>query len=150
TKKGNFYGRLTIEDFTDSYEITLFGKDFENYRKFFFVGYPLLIKGRFDHSKFRPGELELFTKSMQMLSDVRDELVKKITISLLVNEVNDEIIDKIQTITSANTGKVQLKFRVMDPQSRVSLEMFSRAYRVNVSNELIDHLKQMDLNFKIN
>lgn len=150
TKKGNFYGRLTIEDFTDSYEITLFGKDFENYRKFFFVGYPLLIKGRFDHSKFRPGELELFTKSMQMLSDVRDELVKKITISLMVNEVNDEIIDKIQTITSANTGKVQLKFRVMDPQSRVSLEMFSRAYRVNVSNELIDHLKQMDLNFKIN
>ncbi|MDD2277647.1 MAG: DNA polymerase III subunit alpha, partial [Bacteroidales bacterium] len=82
TQKGNYYGRLTIEDFTDSYEITLFGKDFENNRKFFFVGYPLLIKGRFDHSKYREGQLELYIKNMQMLSDVRDELVKKITISL--------------------------------------------------------------------
>ncbi|HCX99076.1 MAG TPA: DNA polymerase III subunit alpha [Bacteroidales bacterium] len=150
TKKGNFYGRITIEDFTDSYEFTLFGKDFENNRKFFFVGYPLLIKGKFDPSKYRPGEIEFFIRNMQMLSEVRDEFVKKITISLTVDEINNEIIDKIQTLTTANTGKVMLRFRLTDPQSRVSLEMFSRAYRVNPSNELVDHLRQMNLNFKIN
>jgi DNA polymerase-3 subunit alpha len=150
TKKGNFYGRLTIEDFTDSYEITLFGKDFENNRKFFFVGYPLLIKGKFDHSRYRPGELEFFIKTMQMLSDVRDELVKKITISLTVDEINNEVINKIHALTTANTGKVMLRFRLMDPQSRVNLEMFSRAYRVNPSNEFVEHLRQMNLNFKIN
>lgn len=150
TQKGNYYGRLTIEDFTDSYEITLFGKDFENNRKFFFVGYPLLIKGRFDHSKYREGQLELYIKNMQMLSDVRDELVKKITISLTIEEVNEGIINKIKDLTNVNTGKVMLRFRVIDPQSKVSLEMFSRAHRINLSNEFIEHLKQMDLNFKIN
>lgn len=150
TQKGNYYGRLTIEDFTDSYEITLFGKDFENNRKFFFVGYPLLIKGRFDHSKYREGQLELYIKNMQMLSDVRDELVKKITISLTIDEVNEGIINKIKDLTNVNTGKVMLRFRVIDPQSKVSLEMFSRAHRINLSNEFIEHLKQMDLNFKIN
>ncbi|MDD3892970.1 MAG: hypothetical protein PHE03_11785, partial [Bacteroidales bacterium] len=133
-----------------SYEFTLFGKDFENNRKFFFVGYPLLIKGKFDPSKYRLGEIEFFIRNMQMLSDVRDELVKKITISLTVDEINNEIIDKIQTLTAANTGKVMLRFRLMDPQSRVSLEMFSRAYRVNPSNKFVEHLKQMNLNFKIN
>ncbi|MDD2279381.1 MAG: hypothetical protein PHS05_10015, partial [Bacteroidales bacterium] len=91
-----------------------------------------------------------YIKNMQMLSDVRDELVKKITISLTIEEVNEGIINKIKDLTNVNTGKVMLRFRVIDPQSKVSLEMFSRAHRINLSNEFIEHLKQMDLNFKIN
>jgi DNA polymerase-3 subunit alpha len=150
TKKGTFYGRLTIEDFTDSFEITLFGKDFENYRKFFFIGYPLMIKGRFDISKFRQGELEFYVRSIQMLSDVRDEFIKKITIPILIDDVNEELIDQIKVVSKSNTGKVQLKIKVIDPKSQISMEMFSRSYRVALSNELISHLKKMDLKFKVN
>lgn len=150
TKKGTFYGRLTIEDFTDSFEITLFGKDFENNRKFFFVGYPLLIKGRYEPSKFRQGELEFYTKSIQMLSDAREDYIKKITIPLYIDDINEDLIDQIKLITKSNSGKVELKMKIIDPKSKVSMEMFSRSYRINLSNELIDHLKKMDLNFKVN
>jgi DNA polymerase-3 subunit alpha len=150
TKKGTFYGRITIEDFTDSYEITLFGRDFENNRKFFFVGYPLMIKGRFEASKFRPGEVEFQVRTIQMLSDVREEYIKKLTLTLFVDELNDELIDQIKIISKENSGKVQLKLKVIDPKSRVSLEMFSRSLRISISNDLINHLKKMDINFKVN
>lgn len=150
TKKGTFYGRLTIEDFTDSFEITLFGKDFENNRKYFFVGYPLLIKGRYEHSKFRPGELEFYVRSIQMLSDAREDYIKKITIPLYVDDIDEDLIDQIRLVTKSNSGKVQLKIKVIDPKSKVSMEMFSRSYRINLNNEFISHLKKMDINFKVN
>jgi DNA polymerase-3 subunit alpha len=150
TKKGTFYGRLTIEDFTDSFEFTLFGKDFENYRRFFYVGYPILIKGKFNPSNFRPGEIEFTIKSINMLTDIREEQIKKITLSLFVDEVNDDLSDQLKQISSANPGKVQLKLRVVDPESKMSLEMFSRSYRVSITNELIKNLNKLSVNYKVN
>lgn len=150
SKNGNFYGRLTIEDFTDSFEMTMFGKDFENNRKFFYVGYPLLIKGRFEQSRFREGELEFSIKSINMLSEVRETMVKRLTISIMVDEITDEMIESIKNFASAKNGKVQLNLRLIDSESKTSVEMFSRTYRVNISNELITQLKKLELNFKLN
>jgi DNA polymerase III subunit alpha len=150
TKKGTFYGRLTIEDFTDSYEFTLFGKDFENYRRFFYVGYPIMVKGRFNPSRFRPGELEFTIKNILMLSDVREEFIKKITLSLFVDDVNDDLITQIKQIATTNPGNVQLKLRVVDPNSNIGLEMFSRAYRVTITNEMVKNLNKMNINYKVN
>ena len=150
TKKGTFYGRLTIEDFTDSYEFTLFGKDFELYRRFFYVGYPLMIKGRFNPNRFRQGELEFSIKSMHMLSDVREELVKKITLSVSLNEVDDEMIKDIKQVVTKNPGNVNLNFRFVDPESNMGVELFSRTYRISVSNKLVKHLNQMDIKYKVN
>ncbi|MFO8021879.1 MAG: DNA polymerase III subunit alpha, partial [Perlabentimonas sp.] len=150
TKKGTLYGRLTIEDFTDSYEIVLFGKDFENFRKFFYTGYSLLVKGKFEPNRFRQGELEFSIKSIHMLSDVREEFVKKLTISLMVDEVNEKLVEEIRYLSDENKGKVQLNLKVFDPKSNISLNMFSRTYRVDVSNQLIEHLHKMDVNFKVN
>jgi len=150
SKNGNFYGRLTIEDFTDSFEMTLFGKEFENNRKFFYEGYPLLIKGRFEQRRFKEGEIEFSVKSITMLSDVRNELVKKITITIMADELTDELVDTIKRLTSTNNGKVQLYIRLVDPECKTSVEMFSRTYRVNITNEIIDQLKKLQLNFKVN
>lgn len=150
TKKGTYYGRITIEDFTDSYEFTIFGNDFETYRPMFYVGYSLLVKGRFNPSRFRQGELEFNIKSMQTLSTLREDLVKKITLSLFVNDINDELISELKTIASSHPGNVNLRVRLIDPKQHVNVELFSRTLRVSVSNELIKHLNQMNISYKIN
>ncbi|MDD2549435.1 MAG: DNA polymerase III subunit alpha [Bacteroidales bacterium] len=150
TKKGTHYGRITIEDFTDSYEFTLFGNNFETYRPLFYVGYPLLVKGRFSPNRFRQGELEFNIKSMQTLSTLREDLVKKITLSLFVDDINEELVQELKTLTTNHPGNVNLRIRVIDLKSHVNVELFSRTYRVNVGNELIEHLNKMDISYKIN
>ncbi len=150
TKNGNFYGRLTLEDFSDNFEITLFGKDFENNRKFFFNGYTLLIKGKYEKDRFRPDELKFNIRSIQMLSDIREEMVKKITIALPAAEIDGDVIRGIRELSNKHPGKVALRFRIIDEENKTGIEMFSRSHRVNPSNEFIEHLRQMDLNFKIN
>lgn len=150
TKKGTHYGRIIIEDFTDSYEFTLFGNNFETYRPLFYVGYPLLVKGRFSPNRFRQGELEFNIKSMQTLSTLREDLVKKITLSLFVDDINEELVQELKTLTTNHPGNVNLRIRVIDLKSHVNVELFSRTYRVNVGNELIEHLNKMDISYKIN
>jgi DNA polymerase-3 subunit alpha len=150
TKKGTHYGKLTLEDFTDSWELTLFGKDFMENRKFFFDGYSILIKGRVEPNKFRNNEPELSVKSIHMLSEVKDDMIKLLTISIPINEVTDELVEELRSISATNKGKVSLKFKLVDSESNISLEMFSRTHRVAISSELIGHLRKMDLNFKVN
>ncbi len=150
TKKGTHYGRLTIEDFTDSWELTLFGKDFTDNRNFFFKGYAILIKGRVEANRFRNNEPALTVKSIHMLSEVRDEMIKLLTISIPVDEVTDDMVDELRNLSTENKGKVPLRFRVVDRESNLSVEMFSRSHRVAVTSEFIGHLQKMDLNFKVN
>lgn len=150
TKKGTFYGRLTIEDFTDSFEFTLFGKDFENYRRFFYVGYPIMIKGRFNPSRFREGELEFSIKSMHMLSDIREEFIKKITLSLFIDDIDDELIVDLKKVVTSSPGNVKFMVRLVDPESSIGMELFSRSYRVGITNDLVKHLNKMNINYKVN
>lgn len=150
TKTGNYYGRFTIEDFSDTFDFFLFGKDFENYRKYLFNGYSLLIRGRFEADRFRPNEMRFNIRTIQMLSDVRDELVKQITIALPIEDINSDTIKEIQDVAQDHTGKVVLKFQIRDNENKVGIEMFSRSYKINPSNEFIEHLMRMNLHFKIN
>jgi DNA polymerase-3 subunit alpha len=150
TKKGTYYCRLTLEDYTDSFEIALFGKDFEDYRKFLYDGYSIMVKGKVEPNKFRNNEPEFRVKSMHMLEDVRNEMVKNLTITINLNEINESLIDEINELSNGNTGKTQLRFKVRDPESNISLDLFSRNTKVSIQPELIERLRRLDLNFKVN
>ena len=150
TKKGTHYGKMVIEDFTDSWELALFGKDFTENRNFFFTGYAILIKGRVEANSYRNNEPALTVKSIHMLSEVKDDMIKLLTISLPVDEVTDELVEELRNISSVNKGKVPLRFKVVDRESNLSVDMFSRSYRVSVSSDLIGHLQKMELSFKVN
>jgi DNA polymerase-3 subunit alpha len=40
TKTGRPFGSFIIEDYTDSHKFVLFGKEYEDYRKYMYEGYP--------------------------------------------------------------------------------------------------------------
>ena len=44
-RNGRPYGSMIIEDYTDSYKLVIFGKEYEDFRKYMFEGYSLLVKG---------------------------------------------------------------------------------------------------------
>lgn len=150
TKKGTYYSRLIIEDYTDSYEFALFGKDFEDYRKFLYPGYSILIKGKVEPNKFRNNEPEFRVKSMHMLSDVRADMVKNLTITIDINELNENLMNELHEIGKENKGKTQLRFKVQDPENNITLNLFSRNTSVTIHPEMIEKLRRLELNFKVN
>ncbi len=150
TKTGKYYGRLTIEDYSDSYELVMFGKDFEEYRKFFYDGYSLLIKGSVQPRMFNQEELEFKVKNILFLSDVKENLIKKLTINVGLNEIDETFVDEIKSISESNKGgKVTLSLRIIDHESRINMEMFSRSYKINLTPEVVSFLKKSELNYKV-
>ena len=149
-KNGKQYGRITLEDYTDSMDIMLFGKDFENYRNFCFNGYYIMVRGRIQPKSYRPDELELHIKSINMLYDVREKMIKSITLNIPLDEVNDIFIDDITKFVQRDKANITLKFKVFDPEYQIAVDLFSRAYRVNITREFVNYLYDSEINFKVN
>ena len=149
-KNGKQYGRITLEDYTDSMDIMLFGKDFENYRNFCFNGYYIMVRGRIQPKSYRPDELELHIKSINMLYDVREKMIKSITLNIPLDEVNDIFIDDITRFVQRDKANITLKFKVFDPEYQIAVDLFSRAYRVNITQEFVNYLYDSEINFKVN
>ena len=153
TKTGRPFGSITIEDYTDSYRITLFGKDYENFRNYFYQGYSLLIKGSFQTNPWQKEnpELEFKVKSMSLLSNVREELINNIQIRISLNDLNNELLDEIKKYTQEKGGKTDLKFYIYDESENLSVQMFSRNQRVNLSNGFVSYLESKpEIEYKVN
>jgi DNA polymerase-3 subunit alpha len=149
TKNGNPYGTMTIEDYSDSYTIPMFGRDYETFRNYFYEGYSLMIKGVFTESTWKKGELEFRVKSILLLSNVRDQLIRNLVIKIPLDNLSDELLEEFRK-KSAKSGNVTMKFMVVDPVDKMSIEMYSRSYRIELSNQLIDFLRSTpELEFKV-
>ena len=94
TKNGKPYGSFTLEDYSDTFSITLFNKDYENFRKYLYEGYSLLFKGTVGENTWKnKPELEFRIKSIYLLSSVREELVKNIQIKMPIDIITDRFIE---------------------------------------------------------
>ncbi len=149
TKTGKYFGKINLEDYSDSWELALFGKDFENFRKYCFEGYSLLMKGKVQPKSYNPAELEFKIKSMHMLTDVKEEMIKMVNITIPIHEITDNLVDEIKKQVETNKGKIQLKFKVVDPESKISIDLFSRTLKVNLSPKFLGYLKSNEFDFKL-
>ncbi len=140
-KNGKPYGSFTIQDYTDSFRIMMFDKDYIDNSKFFTIGYYLLIKGRVQKRKYREDELEFRVKTINLLSSVKDELIKSVTLKINPENISIEMINQLKELVLENKGETELKFLFIDSEDKISLPMFSRTFRVRLNNELISFLE---------
>ncbi len=150
-KNGKPYGSITLQDYSDSFRFMLFDKDYIENSKFCFVGYYLLVKGRVQKRKFREDELEFSIKKINLLSSVKDELIKSVTIKINPENISLEMINELKELFRENKGDTELKFLFLDADDKISLPMFSRTFRVRLNNELINYLDDHPgIEYKVN
>ena len=90
-----------------------------------------------DQLVFRPG-------LVMLLNEVRDKFSKEIVLNLNLSDLGSERVSALQQTLSANPGELNLSFRVVDPGSKMSVEMQSRKLRVKLSDELVQFLESRD------
>ena len=151
-RNGRPYGSIIIEDYTDSYKLVIFGKEYEDFRKYMFEGYSLLVKGSVQRNAWKKDAdiWEFRVKAMTVLNNARDEIVNSLSIRMSLNDVNEEIIDEIREQTAKNSGKAQIKFSIYDEKEGISVDLFSRNTSVTVTNQLISYLKERpEIEYKV-
>ncbi|HQG76965.1 MAG TPA: DNA polymerase III subunit alpha [Bacteroidales bacterium] len=150
-KNGKPYGSFTLQDYSDSFRFVMFDKEYIEFSKFFITGYYLLVKGRVQKHKFRKDELEFSIKSINLLSSVKDELVKSVTVKINMEIVNMAMISDLLELMKENRGESELKFLFYDQEDKISLSMFSRTIRIRLNNELISFLDDYPgIEYKVN
>jgi DNA polymerase-3 subunit alpha len=150
-KNGKPYGSFTLQDYTDSFRFIMFDKDYLDNSKFFITGYYLLVKGRVQKRKFREDELEFSIRKINLLSSVKDELIKTVTLKINPEYICEEMINELKGLIKENKGETELKFLFLDPDDKISLPMFSRTLRVRLNNEFISYLEDHPgIEFKVN
>ena len=150
-KNGKPYGSFTLQDYSDSFRFMLFDKDYLENSKFFIVGYYLLIKGRVQKRKYKEEEIEFKIKTINLLSSVKDELIKSVTLKIDPENIDNEMIHNLKKLINEHKGETELKFLFLDPDDKISLPMFSRTFRVRLNNELLSYFEDHPgIEFKVN
>ncbi len=151
TKNGNPYGRMNLEDYRNSWELTLFGKDYITYKNYYVKDCPLLIKGRIQPKYYNEEELEFKVKSISLLADAKEDLIKSISIDIPLSYINQETIEKLNELTDKNKGEVLLKFRVIERDENIAVSMFSRSRKISLSKEVMNFLnKNPEMEVRLN
>jgi DNA polymerase-3 subunit alpha len=155
SKNGKPFGNFTVEDYNDSFELVVFGEDYLRFKLYMNPGHFVHIKGKVQERFNQSDLLEFKISSMQLLSDVRDKLMKNITVSIPLEQVSDELIERLLGAVNENAkrnpGKCALKFVVVDKQEGISVEMPARKIKVYPDNHFLDSLNRMpELNYRVN
>jgi DNA polymerase-3 subunit alpha len=153
TKKSTPYGILTVQDYSGSYEFPLFGNDYTTYRNFLkenlFVAIIAKIQERGSDWKFKPKddgqpkEMEVRIQKMELLENVAEKLLRKLTISLQLGSIDSVLTNKLLSLLGENQGNTELFLEVHDPESSSNLKLKSRRLSVNVTPQLIKELEAM-------
>ena len=152
TRTGKSFGKLTLEDYNASYEFAFFGKDYENFRKFIYSNYYLMVRCKVQPRPYqKEGEeerLEVKVLSIMQLQEVRDTMIKELHVKLPIEELTDRFIEDFSTLVKKNKGNTTLRILLYDREG-VTLRLFSKRYRVDLSQELVDYMNEQELTFTI-
>jgi DNA polymerase-3 subunit alpha len=154
SKAGKGWAMFTMEDYGDSNEFRIFGEDYLRMKHFLtpnsFLFVRCTIQPGWTNKEGIKGEPRLKFTDFKLLHDIMDELCKKVTIRIQLQEIKEDTILNLETILKNNPGKQSLNFTIWDAKEKIEVSLPSRNTKVKISNELLATLKSQQINFKLN
>ena len=150
TKNGNPFGIVKMEDFAGTGEIPLFGTDWVTYRNFFVEGTSLFIRLKVEPHKYRPGIFNINIKSIELMSEVKDKSIHKITFDVPLDKLTSTMVEDLAEIVKENPGEADLIFNIHTSDSN-KVSLMSRKVKVKVEKQLVQYIKENeDIEIKVN
>ncbi|MBO6248074.1 MAG: hypothetical protein J6N54_04605, partial [Bacteroidales bacterium] len=153
-KNGKPYSRTKLEDYSGSYELSLFGNDYETFMKYLQPHASLYIEGEIDEKYFvRPedraqGKTAPYVfkvKGMSLLGNINESKLAGFSINLTTPMLTESFRKDLVQLVSSNKGKTPLKIFVYDPVTKYNIEFHSTKFTVAVTSEFVSALKLMGL-----
>ena len=154
-KNGKGWAIFQLEDFDDQYEFKIFGEEYLKYRHFLmpngFIRLRVkIVEGWRNRETGKIGAPRMQFLAFEMLHDTLANNVKRLTLQLDLQQLNTERIQQISDIVQSHKGEKTLMVDVFHNAEQIKLTLPSRKQKVAVSNELLAHLEDESLLYKIN
>ena len=153
SKAGKPFAKATVEDYEGSYEIALFGNDYEAFMPYLKEHEAIFIEGEVKPRYFskpaeggKPAEAVPYTyriQKMSLLGNVADEKVKTFVINMNTDQITPEFRAALVKLIKLNPGKIPLSMKLYDPVNHWTIDFASRKFTVSVSNQFIEEVKKL-------
>jgi len=138
------YGRMTVEDFDNSYNFLFFSDDYVRFKNYMELGWFLFLSGKMKNKWNNPEELEYKIDDIKLLTEVRDDLIKELHLKININDINSEIIDNLEKdLKNSKKGNCHLKITIVsnDNEKTLSLDMISREKKISIDDNFLKSIE---------
>jgi DNA polymerase III subunit alpha len=150
SKRGSSYARFIIEDYSGSYEFTLFNEQFNSYSHLLVKGNVLYIEGTYQN-QFNSDRMSFRVKEIKLLETIGKQLTKSISLKLPLAQISTDMVGKLKTLIETNAGQHSLFIYVADENSEENLELnLISKQKINAAFEFVEGVKQLKIPYKIN
>ena len=151
TKTGKPFGVAKVEDYSGTAEFAFFGNEWVEKKNFFAEGMFLFMHGKCQSRQWKQEEWEVKINNIELLSEVKDRLIEKLTVTAPLSAVNDEMIMELSSLVKENPGNAELYFYIRDEDGQMYVNLMSRTMKISVRKDIVNYLKSQPLlDYKIN
>jgi DNA polymerase III subunit alpha len=151
SQQGKPYGSVTVEDFTGSVQLMLFGENYGKFKEYLVLRSFVYVKAKVQTRWKQPDNWEISPLSFQFLSDITDKMAKTFTLRVPLASVSDKLVSQINEMLNASPGQSQVKFSIVDKNDNIALDMPSKNMRVKVNKRFIESVETLkDVEWKVN
>lgn len=123
SKKGDPFGKFTLNDYNGSFVFNLWKDDYIRYGDFAKNDSKIMIEGVYKAHRFRPGEYEFSIQNIQLLSNVPAIYTNQINIQLSIEHLYDQEFGMLIDMYKNNPGKIKSNVYVADPINKRKILM---------------------------
>ena len=155
---GRPYARVTLEDFSGVYELSLFGKDYEANMSYLVDHTSIYIEGDIKESYFvKPEDKEKAAtvpykfkiKKISLLGNLSDSMLSGFAIEVNTTMLNPVFRKDLMNVVKKSKGKIPLSIFLVDPKTQYQLEFLSKKFQVAVTADFISDIKDLGLRYKV-
>ncbi len=150
TKTGKPYSRTMLEDYSGSYELTLFGKDHEAFMQYMQPKATLFLEGVVEEKFFlKPeeraqGKTAPYTfkvRKVTLLGNISDDLLTGFCMDITTPMLTQEFRQNLVKVVHKHKGNIPLTLYLFDPGTRYRIQFYSKKFQVAVTSEFIRDLR---------
>ena len=152
SKNGKPYGVATIEDFSGTGEIVLYGDNWVKWGNYLCVDRSVLISGTVEKHRFRDGEYELRIGHIDWLADASNKVIEQITVTVNIAALSKDDVEMLSAYARENNGNTALRLVFVDATNHHNkLRMKSRKYCIKVTRQFLNDIETSPaLSYSIN
>ncbi|MFN8318602.1 MAG: DNA polymerase III subunit alpha [Saprospiraceae bacterium] len=150
SKRGTNYARFTLQDYSGSYEFTLFNEQYESFKHLLVKGNVIYMEGIYG-KQFNGDRMFFRVKDMKLLDTIGKLFTKSITLRIPVESIDGQLVEGLNALVSNNKGEHRLRIIVADDEDVDNdLDLVPVSSKVNASYDFVDGLKKMNIAYKLN
>lgn len=156
--------KVSIEDYTGTHDFSLFGKDYETFIPFLQENSAILIKAcisprypyktaeeRKNGSSEKPKaeSYEIRIRNIALLSTCREKFVKGLLLNIHLERIDKTFRKSFVKALKGSKGKSKLSLNIVDKEEDLEVTLFSRKYKVEITQDLLEFLNANKIQYKI-